>query len=675
MTQKYFLMSKSGVSAMSQIYVGSTAELISAVKTAKDGDVVLLKEGDYKSVNLSNIKIDGNVTIASANGNSPAKLLDLTLKNSQGLSFDNLKFSPPNTDRMYTFNVTNSSDIHFSSVDVSGPAGTAGYKSSPFMIRGSSDVSVTNSEFSHLWHGVSVLDSKNVSITENYFHDIRTDGVRSGGTSGLTISGNYMTDFAPFSGDHPDGIQLWTTGTTSSASDIVISNNIITRGSGAAVQGIFMRDQVGTLPYQDVSITGNLVLGGMYNGIAIGHVEGLDLKGNTVVALPGQKSWIYIASASDAVASNNIATTYNFQKSNTDLTSTNNKTVATPGDGGEAVLGQWLASHASLISGLGSLLTEVLDLAGILSGNRPSLVTAPPVAVAKPVPTEITGTDGNDTLKATGSGDSRLLAGEGNDTLHGHASGNNELVGGVGNDVYHVKGVGDQVVEAAGGGSDTVYAYIDYRLADNVETLRIAKAGLTGEGNGLDNRIIGSAGTDILYGHDGDDQIQGEGGDDIIYGGAGDDRLQGGDGNDQLYGGDGNDILTGGAGDDYLDGGAGNDTLEGGTGNDVLTGGAGSDLFNFRTLDQASSTLITDFSSVEKDRIGLSLIDANSNTAANDAFKFIGSNAFTKAAGQLRYDVVDGDAHVYGDVNGDGVADFAIVLQDVDTLRASDFIL
>lgn len=668
---------------MSQIYVGSTAELISAVKSAKDGDVVLLKSGDYKSVNLSNIKIDGNVTIASANGSSPANLLDLTVKNSQGLSFDNLKFSPPNADRMYTFNVTNSSDIHFSSIDVSGPAGTVGYKSSPFMIRGSSDVSITNSEFSHLWHGVSVLDSKEVSITENYFHDIRTDGVRSGGTSGLTISGNYMTDFSPFSGDHPDGIQLWTTGTTSSASDIVISNNIITRGSGAPVQGIFIRDQVGTLAYQDVTITGNLVLGGMYNGIAIGHVDGLKLSDNMVVALPGQKSWIYVASASDAVASNNIATTYNFQKSNTDLTTTNNKTVATPVDGGAAVTNQWLASHSDLLSGLGTLLQDILDLSGVLSGLTTSPLTTPiadsllvpPTVVVTPVVADIKGTSGNDTLKASGVGNSRLLAGDGNDILHGNANGANELVGGAGGDVYHVKGAGDLVVEAAGEGSDTVYAYIDYKLTDNVETLRMAKAGLTGEGNDLDNRIIGSTGTDILYGHDGDDQIQGEAGDDIIYGGGGADKLLGGDGNDRLYGGDGNDTLTGGAGDDFLDGGAGNDILEGGTGNDMLTGGAGSDLFNFRTLDQAASTLITDFSSVEKDKIGLSLIDANSGTAANDAFKFIGSNAFTKAAGELRYEIVNGDAHVCGDVDGDGLADFSIVLQHVDTLRASDFIL
>ena len=88
-----------------------------------------------------------------------------------------------------------------------------------------------------------------------------------------------------------------------------------------------------------------------------------------------------------------------------------------------------------------------------------------------------------------------------------------------------------------------------------------------------------------------------------------------------------------------------------------------------------AARLTVDFNSGSKDKIGLSLIDANTKTAANDTFKFIGTSEFTKVAGQLRYQVLDGDSHVSGDINGDGVADFTILLQHVDTLRAGDFIL
>ncbi len=672
---------------MANIVVDSSVSLISAVKLAKDGDVILLKAGDYKSVNFSNIHVNGNVTITSADAGAPARLLDLAIKSSSGLSFDNVHFAPQSVDRAFTFLVANSSDVHFSSVQVNGPEGAMGYKSSPFMIRNSQNVSVTNSEFAHLQHGISVLDSKGISLTENYFHDIRTDGIRGGGVSDLTISGNYMTDFRPAVGDHPDGIQLWTTNTKASATNIVITDNIITRGTGDPIQGIFMRDQVGTLPYQNVTISGNMVVGGMYNGIAVGHLENLSVTNNIVAALPGQKSWIGVNSASDSVVSNNIATTYNFGVSNVELVTSQNTTIATPIDGGAALLDIWLRAHQGMLADQGSLLTSVLNLSGTPPIASPPVVSdpvtppiatpekvEPPVAPVAPAITDITGTSGADTLKVSGSGESNIYAGEGNDTLHG-GSGKNQLVGGNGNDIYHVKGTGDTVVEGKDGGRDTVYAYVNHMLAANVETLRMAKEGLVGEGNALGNRMIGSAGVDTLYGHAGDDNIQGEGGNDILYGGAGQDTLLGGDGDDRLYGGDGNDILSGNAGNDMIDGGAGNDSIEGGAGDNLLTGGAGSDVFIFRSIDPLSNNIITDFNAAEKDKIGLSLIDANAKTAANDAFKFIGAAEFTKTAGQLRYEVADGHSYVSGDINGDGVADFTLVLQNVDMVRASDFIL
>ncbi|WP_189338551.1 hypothetical protein [Sphingobium sp. SCG-1] len=41
----------------------------------------------------------------------------------------------------------------------------------------------------------------------------------------------------------------------------------------------------------------------------------------------------------------------------------------------------------------------------------------------------------------------------------------------------------------------------------------------------------------------------------------------------------------------------------------------------------------------------------------------------------LRYSVTNGDAIVEGDVNGDGLADFAIQLRGVGALTRSDFLL
>jgi Ca2+-binding RTX toxin-like protein len=146
--------------------------------------------------------------------------------------------------------------------------------------------------------------------------------------------------------------------------------------------------------------------------------------------------------------------------------------------------------------------------------------------------------------------------------------------------------------------------------------------------------------------------------------------IQGNAGNDQLSGGAGLDQLFGGAGADVLSGGDGADRLTGGTGRDVLIGGEGDDRFVFARPGDSSpgrnADHITDFEL--GDLIDLSLIDANSGAAGNQAFDWIGLGAFTGTAGQLRYQVIEGDTHLYGDTNGDRQADFEIVLDQITEL-------
>lgn len=140
------------------------------------------------------------------------------------------------------------------------------------------------------------------------------------------------------------------------------------------------------------------------------------------------------------------------------------------------------------------------------------------------------------------------------------------------------------------------------------------------------------------------------------------------------------DMLNGAGGNDTLKGGAGNDKLYGGVGKDKLTGGADADTFIFKSV--ADSTVaasgrdtIYDFSRSQKDKIDLAAIDANTTVKADQAFKFIGTEKFHKKAGELRYEQKSGNIYVYGDVDGDGTADFAIHLSGSLTLAKGDFIL
>jgi len=170
------------------------------------------------------------------------------------------------------------------------------------------------------------------------------------------------------------------------------------------------------------------------------------------------------------------------------------------------------------------------------------------------------GLGGDDTLRGFDGNDTLLGAG-GNDWLNGGA-GNDQLKGGPGDDRYALTG-GDQVIELADQGIDTVESAGTYTLPVNIENLLLTGDALVnGTGNGLNNTLTGNTAVNIL---------QGMGGNDVLNGGGGNDQLSGQGGDDQLFGGAGNDQLLGGAGNDQLGGGPGVDVMKGGAGDDTYT--------------------------------------------------------------------------------------------------------
>jgi len=165
-----------------------------------------------------------------------------------------------------------------------------------------------------------------------------------------------------------------------------------------------------------------------------------------------------------------------------------------------------------------------------------------------------------------------------------------------------------------------------------------------------------------------------------LVGSTGNDTYAGTKFSDRIAGNGGNDNLSGGGGHDRILGGAGNDKLTGGLGADDLWGGSGADIFAFSSIKDSVARSsgwdsIFDFSQAQKDRINLSHIDVNTTKGGNQAFAFIGTKAFSQHAGELRYTKARSDTHISGDVNGDGIADFRIHLDDPLALLRTDFIL
>jgi Ca2+-binding RTX toxin-like protein len=159
------------------------------------------------------------------------------------------------------------------------------------------------------------------------------------------------------------------------------------------------------------------------------------------------------------------------------------------------------------------------------------------------------GGTGNDTLRA-GDGNNVLNGGAGNDTLTGGA-GHNVLTGGTGDDAYDIlDGNTNVVIEFVNGGIDSIFVRTaSFTLPANVENLFLVRTNtsgssdMTGNGNALNNIVVGDFGSDILSGLAGNDSLNGNVGDDILLGGDGDDILIGGQDNDRLLGGEGDDLF------------------------------------------------------------------------------------------------------------------------------------
>lgn len=347
----------------------------------------------------------------------------------------------------------------------------------------------------------------------------------------------------------------------------------------------------------------------------------------------------------------------------------------------------------------------------------------------------ITTGDGNDSYVA-GIGNDTYNLGGGDDivTFKGAAGANGyeSIDGGAGFDELRALQAGTVIslhsvtgVEKVGSGGFANVSIAGSTAADTLDFTGATLAGITqvklGGGNDLflgslsNDTILGEAGNDTMTGAEGDDTfLIGLGsGWDSIDGGAGFDTIRataintkigiasvtgveaidgGGFANVTIVGTTGNDTinLTGitATGIAAIDAGTGNDTIRGsdsadvikaGLGTDILTGNGGADVFDFdKPLDSRSGgafDTITDFTRGE-DLIDLSTIDANTKVANNQAFTLIGSDSFHRIAGELRYDLsVPGATKVFGDVNGDGVADFEIQLTGQHNLTASDFVL
>jgi hypothetical protein len=482
------------------------------LKAAQSGDQILMASGDYGSLKIQDIHINGQVTITSADPNAPAVIQYLSVSHCDGLTFTGIEINVrPGS---LGIGVGYSSEINFENMHVHGTVdGEYTLDGSGMTVRNSTNVTVSNSTFHDLGGGITHIDDNGLVLSNNSFHDLRSDGIHGTRSSNVTITDNTFTDFHPQGSDHPDAIQFWTNG-DAPASNITITGNTITRGDGSKIQGIFLGDEGGA-GYKNVTITENAVIGGMYHGIRLVHGDGAVVSDNLVVGYTDMTSWIQIKDSTNFVAQDNQATS--FIISNFDLLANGNEFLQQAAIGDLSALVTWQAELEKLAQTTDGSLSSPTDLTDTVVDPIVDTVTD-------------TGADsGTDTTHDAPVVDAGPT--DGADSLAG-TTGADNLAGGSGDDKYLVNHVGDVVVETNGGGNDTVFSTLsDYSLPlrdakGMIENIVLVGSGAqSATGNQLDNLIVGSAFDNTLNGGQGDDTLVAGGGHDVINGGPGHDVI------------------------------------------------------------------------------------------------------------------------------------------------------
>lgn len=280
----------------------STSDAIwAAVRAAGPNDTVLATAGTYPGLsfysNTANpLFVKTGVTVMPVPG-AKVVLGGLSLDGAAGLTFRGFEIQMAPTQPNGVV-VANSARIVLDGLTIDQADGSR--QGLGVSIHYSTDVSLTHSELHHLGVGVGHGDNTGLTVTDDSFHDLESDGV-IGSSDNVLIARNHFKTFFPGPGEHPDAVQLWGKANYGGPiKNITIIDNIIERGDGYGVDAAglkltgFQSDGVtpaSTMPPQGifledvdtVLIQGNAMIGTMYNGIGLARGAHVNIIGNFVL--------------------------------------------------------------------------------------------------------------------------------------------------------------------------------------------------------------------------------------------------------------------------------------------------------------------------------------------------------------------------------------------------------
>jgi hypothetical protein len=282
---------------MATTHVSSVSELEAALASAKGGDTILVKSGDYGWVTLKNFKFNDYVTIKSADGNGGAVFKHIGLNNTSHIRLDSLtaEFGPttPALHHLKAIEVRKTDHLQVVNTEVIGHAGTKDWKDVPRGIQvwdGSSNIELIDNHFHHFSRAVVIQGTKNVAIKDNLIDNIHSDGLFFQNSSNILIENNLLTDFYRTGTVHADYIQF-DAGKGKADYNVVIRDNLMLQGKGNGdVQGIFGDASdyysIHQSIFKNFLIENNVYFDTGINGFHFWSGENMILRNNTVLMDP-----------------------------------------------------------------------------------------------------------------------------------------------------------------------------------------------------------------------------------------------------------------------------------------------------------------------------------------------------------------------------------------------------
>jgi hypothetical protein len=260
--------------------VSSQDALWTAWNTANPGDIIEITAGNYTAspfYSPGRTVIAPFVTIRPHSGT--VKFTEFGI-GANGVIVDGLEIAMLTTTQ-YGMNI-GGHDVTIQNCLIHQANDTT-YDSSALNCRNTHNISILNNEIRFVGEGITGLNVQNLTITGNSIHNFGTDAILVLGVQNSLISNNNIHSCDNTFGGHPDGIQFANDGNEGTPEPIptqylTITGNTIERGGIDQFQGIFGEDG------NHITITNNMVMGTLGNGIALARTADFEIRHNFLQA-------------------------------------------------------------------------------------------------------------------------------------------------------------------------------------------------------------------------------------------------------------------------------------------------------------------------------------------------------------------------------------------------------